>query len=1035
MHYRSLVERMSEGVWQFAVDGTILFVNEQLCRLTGYAPRELVGRGLREVFEVEEFAPLFAEELAACARGETSSRRLPLRTRHGEVRWCRLSGAPTRDLDGRLVGRVGVLSDVTEQELAEARADDERRALVESEARFRQLVDHIDAIFWISTADRTRMIYISPAFDRIMGRARKAMYDDPRAVVAWTHPEDRERLGAALDTPPEEDYELEYRILLPDGAVRWLHSRAFTVRDDAGEIHRIAGLTADVTARKAAEEALLESEERLRVFVEHAPAAVAMLDHAMRYVAASRRWREDYGLGGDDLAGRTHDAVFPETPERWKHVYQRCLQGAVEHCDEDPVVRADGRVEWVRWEVRPWRREDGAIGGIIMFSERVTEKKQAKEQLLRSEARYRYLVEHLPDAITELDPEGRVLFTTRDVPGFSREQMIGAPVLDFIPPADRGVFEAALMRAVARREPQDFSARADAQGGEAWWNHRVIPVVEDGVVTRLLVIATDVTARKRAEDALRESEHRYRRFFDEDLSGDFIARPDGTLVACNPAFARTLGFASVDEALAANLRDLFPSREAARRVTKALSRRGKLEHLEAEMRRHDGAPVHVVANVVGTFDDDGRLLEIQGFLFDDSARKNLEGELRQAQKLEAIGRLTGGVAHDFNNILTSIAGYNEMLLQRTEPGTPVQRYAREIGRAAERAGDLTRRLLEFGRKRDIELRLVDLNAVVRDMEAMLRRTIGESVELVVALDDSLGRIQSDPGVIENALLNLALNARDAMPDGGTLTIESRRADLDGAAAAAVPGAEPGAYAALTVRDTGVGMDGETQSRAFEPFFTTKEPGRGVGLGLATVRGALRQCGGHIRVISEPGRGAAFHMYFEMVDAPAQAAVPGERQVVLGPADGTETVLVAEDEPAVRKLLREVLEARGYRVLYAGDGQEALRVADGHPGRIDLLVTDLVMPHMNGRELALRLGESHAGLKVLYISGYIGKSAVRIAELGPGASFLSKPFSPQSLARKVRLLLDADKVQPPRSLAQIASRVARRAPVTPPKPSV
>ncbi|MDH3197791.1 MAG: PAS domain S-box protein, partial [Candidatus Krumholzibacteria bacterium] len=340
LHYRSLVECMSEGVWQLAVDGTILFVNEQLCRLTGYAPRELVGRGLREVFAVEEFAPLFAEETDACARGDTSSRRLPLRTRHGEVRWCQLSGAATRDLDGRLVGRVGVLSDVTEQARAEARADDERHALVESEARFRQLADHIDAIFWISTADRTRMIYISPAFDRIMGRARKAMYDDPRAVVAWTHPEDRERLSAALDAPPEEDYELEYRILLPGGALRWLHSRAFTVRDDAGDIHRIAGLTADVTARKAVEEALLESEERLRAFVEHAPAAVAMLDQDMCYVAASRRWREDYGLESDDLTGRSHDAVFPETPERWKRVYQRCLRGAVEHCDEDPVVRA-----------------------------------------------------------------------------------------------------------------------------------------------------------------------------------------------------------------------------------------------------------------------------------------------------------------------------------------------------------------------------------------------------------------------------------------------------------------------------------------------------------------------------------------------------------------------------------------------------------------------------------------------------------------------------------------------------------------------
>jgi signal transduction histidine kinase len=378
-------------------------------------------------------------------------------------------------------------------------------------------------------------------------------------------------------------------------------------------------------------------------------------------------------------------------------------------------------------------------------------------------------------------------------------------------------------------------------------------------------------------------------------------------------------------------------------------------------------------------------------------------QLAQARKMEAVGRLAGGVAHDFNNLLTVMIGRSQLLLRRLGAEDPIRADVELVEQAADRAADLTRQLLAFSRKQVLRPAVLDLNAVLSDLGEMLRRLIGEDIALVTALAPALGYVKADPSQIEQVMMNLAANARDAMPHGGRLTLETANVDLDAAYTRRHIGVHAGPYVMLAVSDTGVGMDSETQANIFEPFFTTKGPGHGTGLGLATVYGVVKQSDGHIWVYSEPGRGTTFKLYLPRVDEPIEttAVEPDPSE----PAQGHETILVVEDEPAVRDIVRHVLQARGYSVLQAQDGREALRISEQHDGPIDLLLTDVVMPGMNGRELAGRLASLHPTMPVIFMSGYTDTAVVHHGVLDPGTIFLQKPFTPDALARKVRQVLD------------------------------
>ncbi len=389
------------------------------------------------------------------------------------------------------------------------------------------------------------------------------------------------------------------------------------------------------------------------------------------------------------------------------------------------------------------------------------------------------------------------------------------------------------------------------------------------------------------------------------------------------------------------------------------------------------------------------------FISDISQRKQLEGQLMHAQKMEAVGRLAGGVAHDFNNMLTVISGYNRMILDELSPLDPLRGYAEEILKAADRAGALTNQLLAFSRRQIMKPRVISVNSVIEQTEKMLRRLIGEDVDLQFRLKKDIGNVRADPGHVEQAIMNLVVNARDAMPGGGKLTIETDAVHLDENYARTHMGVVPGDFVMIAVSDTGIGMDAETKRRIFEPFFTTKEQGKGTGLGLATVYGIVKQAGGDIWVYSEPNRGTTFKLYFPKVKEEVTDSVAAERE---SPHGENETILVVEDEKAVRDLTVRMLQRLGYRVLIAAGGPEAIAISSSHTERIALLLTDVVMPNMSGRQLADELAKSRPDMKVIYLSGYTENTVIHHGVLDAGIEFLPKPFSREVLAKKIREVL-------------------------------
>jgi PAS domain S-box-containing protein len=509
----------------------------------------------------------------------------------------------------------------------------------------------------------------------------------------------------------------------------------------------------------------------------------------------------------------------------------------------------------------------------------------------------------------------------------------------------------------------------------------------------------DATERWRSEAAVRESEARYRTLFEESRDAIYVSNPDGTFLAVNPAGLRLFGVDTAEELLGRNARDFYLEPEAREAWLRRMRSEGYVHDYQIEVRSVRGERRTVLETSTAEVDERGEMVSIRGFLRDVTEQRRLGEQLQQAQKLEAVGRLAGGVAHDFNNLLTVISGYTELVLDRVGKADPLRAELEEIHQAGQRAADLTRQLLALGRRQVLSPEALDLNRVVAEIEKLLRRVIGEDVELVTRLQEGLWTVRADPGQLAQVILNLAVNARDAMPRGGELHLSTANVDLDDTYARRYFGVAPGAYAVLEVRDNGVGMDDSVLAHIFEPFFTTKEPGKGTGLGLATVYGIVQQSGGHVTVDSAPGRGASFRIYLpRSVDSTLRPPrVPAEAA-----PRGREAILLAEDEPAVRAFLSRFLRLQGYSVIEAGDGEEAMRLVESDSAP-DLLLTDLVMPRMGGSELAERLTARFPGLKVLFISGHA--QDLRRLEGQPNALFLQKPFATDLLARRIRTLLE------------------------------
>src|SRR5271165_1743311 len=513
------------------------------------------------------------------------------------------------------------------------------------------------------------------------------------------------------------------------------------------------------------------------------------------------------------------------------------------------------------------------------------------------------------------------------------------------------------------------------------------------LISQQLAAAID---RKRNEQALRRSEMCYRSLVQTAVYGIYRSSVEGHFLDVNPALIGMLGYNSALEVLSLDpKKDVFFDPAEYTRLVEEFRSTGRMDGFEVRWKRKDGAAITVrISGRAVAGDAPADVLE--AIAEDITERRVLEDQFRQAQKMEAVGRLAGGIAHDFNNLLMVVSGYTEVLLDQLTPENALHAKAEAIQQASDRATTLTRQLLAFSRKQLLELKVIDVNAIVADMERLLRPLIGEDIELTTSLALGVGCTRADAGQLEQVIMNLVVNAKDAMPNGGKICIRTASVTLDDSYRPENTFIKNGPYVMISVSDNGEGMDRETQARIFEPFFTTKEKGKGTGLGLSTVYGIIKQSGGYVFVQSEAGRGTVFTIYFPRVNEPSEAH--GDLPVSLAAAGGTETVLLVEDEDSVRQLVRETLESRGYRVLEAANGQAAITVAANHPDQIHLVITDVVMPGLNGHELVQQLLPARPAIKILYLSGYAQDAFSTPPAAEAQKTFLQKPFTLQSLAR-------------------------------------
>ncbi|HSN92662.1 MAG TPA: ATP-binding protein [Anaeromyxobacteraceae bacterium] len=580
------------------------------------------------------------------------------------------------------------------------------------------------------------------------------------------------------------------------------------------------------------------------------------------------------------------------------------------------------------------------------------------------------------------------------------ESFLGRRIDEVMPEPLGGRFRAAMARARTERTEELVEYSLDTPSGSHRFEARIVSLARG----RVAILVTDVTDHWRTEEALRASEERFRALTERATDVLVLLDAEGRVVHWSTGATEALGWTAEERLARPGMEIVHPDdAEAAGRTLEGLARSpGAVVPVVLRARHRDGS--------WRTLDAVSRSLlhvpAVRGIVVnarDVTHQRQLEQQVQASQRLESIGRLAGGVAHDFNNLLTVILSCAEALGHDLGEGHPSAEDVREIRGAGERARDLTRQLLAFARRQVIAPVVLDLNALLRDSEKLLRRVLGEDVDIAVELSPDLWPVRCDPAQIQQVILNLAVNARDAMPRGGKLTIETANLVLDETYAATHQGIVPGPHVLVAVSDSGEGMTPEARAHLFEPFFTTKPAGHGTGLGLATVYGIVRQSGGHVWVYSEPGRGTTFKVYFPRTEPGLPAAAPAPRPV--RSAGGDETVLVVEDDPRVREVTVKALRGAGYRVLAAGDGREALAVAAASEVPVDLLVTDVVMPELSGKQVAEELGARMPGLRVLFVSGYTQNTIVHHGVLDAGVEFLAKPFTPTALLARVREVLE------------------------------
>jgi PAS domain S-box-containing protein len=865
---RQVLHEMPVLLDAFNADGSIIVWNREAERITGYRADEIVGnpRALELLYPDTAYRNSMMSEWA---RRGNNYRGWIWQIAHKDggsrtLAWSNISeGVP---IEGWATWGVGI--DITEQR----RAED---ALREREARLRQIAETVREVFWIRDMPDGRIGYVSPMYEMIWGRSCESLYAHPETMIASVHPDDRERVKAALAGEAlEQSFDERFRVVRPDGSLRWVWGRAFPILDVAGRVYRMVGVAEDITEQQAVDEELRAARALLAAFIEHMPAHVFVYGLDGRLQLVNRSWEQFFGQARAEVIGKHMDDIFPAALARWlAETNQQVAKTGQVHIIERALAGTSGD-ECVFQGIRfPIRAADGQVSGVGGIAIDITDRTRAEQsRRLLSAAQ-----EQAGEGTVITDIAGTILSVNpafERMSGYSAEELVGRP------PS---------MLKSGQHDDAFYRQLWDTISAGEVWRGRFINLAKDG--REYTVEAT-----------------------------------------------------------------IAPIRGAG----------GAIEHYVAVMR-------------------------------DVTRELRLEAQFRQAQKMEAIGRLAGGVAHDFNNLLSVINGYSDLILDaHPDPDDPVRQDVEPIRDAGRRAAGLTRQLLVFSRHQTVQPETLDLNRVLAETEKLLRRLIGEDIEVVTYTAPDLWPISADRGQLEQVIMNLVVNARDAMPGGGSLRLTTSNVRVESAQG------EPGKYVRLEVSDTGVGMSAEVLAHLFEPFYTTKEQGRGTGLGLATVHGIVTKSGGTVAVSSVPGRGTRF-----TVDLPSQRSATdraGAKRSHEPPASGTETILLVEDEVPIRILAERILRAQGYMVLVAASATEALEYCAG-PAPIQLLLTDVVMPDLSGQELAAAARRRRPDLAVLFMSGYPDRGPGLGQEWNPDTPLLAKPLTPAMLGKAVRAVLD------------------------------
>jgi PAS domain S-box-containing protein len=876
-----------------------------------------------------------------------------------------------------------------------------------AESRYRLLFERNMAGVLRTTVDGD-VLEINDAFARILGFTSR---DELRVckVQDWYYcPADREAMLTRLLTERGlTNYELCLRH--KDSSPVWVLANIVLYAEPSGS-DVVQGTIIDITERKRGEEALL----LFRALIDRSNDAIEVVDpETGRFLDVNETACLAHGYSRDEyLALRVRDVAPTSDPAAWGRNLEELRQrGSRLHVGLHR--RKDGSTFPVEVNITYVRLKRDYIVAVIRD---ISERKRAEEELQRTASLLRTVADETPDAVFVKDRGGKYLLMNKAAARF-----VGKSVADVLGKDDTALFDPDGARSLMEWDQQVM------ESGQAQTTEEVVTaagVTRDfqstkapyrdgaGNVIGLVGIARDITDRKRAEQAVRQSEERLRQAVRVSNIGIFDHDHLTDTVYWSPEERAIHGWvAERGPTVAEFVAMLHP--EDRERIAEAIRRAHDpagdgVFDVEQRIIRPDGDVRCLVTRSQTIFEgerDARRPVRTVGAVLDVTEWKRLEEQFRQAQKMEAVGQLAGGVAHDFNNLLTVINGTSELALRRLRHDDPSRELIAEVLKAGERAATLIRQLLAFSRKQVLQPRVLDVNVLLGELSKLLLRLIGEDIGLRLDAAPALGLVKVDPGQFEQAMINLVVNARDAMPRGGRLTIETRNVELDEGHVRRHPDARPGRHVVVAVTDTGHGMDAATQEHIFEPFFTTKGPGRGTGLGLAMVYGFVKQSGGHIEVVSEVGFGATFEVYLPCT-AEADRSGSSREDVVTIPKR-TETILLVEDQDAVRSYARHVLLAGGYTVLEAGDGEEALRVARQYQGVIHLLVTDVVMPRMNGRQLADVLARDRPAIRVLYVSGHADEAVTRCGVPTMDRAFLQKPFGPARLAQKVREVLDAD----------------------------